>query len=431
MALQLQELLHFYKMTLTEDFIPFWDKAFDQEHGGYYTCFSNDGSRLLSTDKYIWSQGRMLWIDSRFAELMRCGIIPGEAKERLARAKKTFQFIDKHAILPDDQGVCAYLCERDGTKKESIPGKGFYTSLYVDCFVIMGYAEYSRVSGEREPLAKALQLYDRLCARIAAGSLVSEPYPIPEGFQAHSIAMIMTNVTDVLYGALKAAAHPREQEVENAARGYVTQVMTQFYDSERRLIREMVPLHEEDQDTLLARHVNPGHAVECMWFCLHVLSTTGWNEVYAARAFDVVANSILAGWDTRYGGLLRITNGHRQKPEGRRLDHPYESLLVDTWDTKLWWPHSEALYTTLLCYRLSAQKERFLSLYEMVSEYVFRVFPNPDRGIGEWIQILDRENRPMDKVVALPVKDPYHIMRNLLLIIELLTEMQADGIAEL
>ena len=34
MALQLQELLHFYKMTLTEDFIPFWDKAFDQEHGG-------------------------------------------------------------------------------------------------------------------------------------------------------------------------------------------------------------------------------------------------------------------------------------------------------------------------------------------------------------------------------------------------------------
>ena len=64
--------------------------------------------------------------------------------------------------------------------------------------------------------------------------------------------------------------------------------------------------------------------------------------------------------------------------------------------------------------------EKFRALYDKVSEYVFRVFPNPDKEVGEWIQILGRENKPLDKVVALPVKDPYHIMRNFMLIIELL-----------
>ena len=40
--------------------------------------------------------------------------------------------------------------------------------------------------------------------------------------------------------------------------------------------------------------------------------------------------------------------------------------------------------------------------------------------MGEWIQIRTREGKPQEKVVALPVKDPYHIIRNVILIIELL-----------
>jgi len=46
-------------------------------------------------------------------------------------------------------------------------------------------------------------------------------------------------------------------------------------------------------------------------------------------------------------------------------------------------------------------------------------FPNPDRAVGEWIQIRDRAGRPLDKVVGLPVKDPYHVIRNLMLLVEL------------
>jgi N-acylglucosamine 2-epimerase len=57
--------------------------------------------------------------------------------------------------------------------------------------------------------------------------------------------------------------------------------------------------------------------------------------------------------------------------------------------------------------------------FERVWEYAFRVFPHPNPAIGEWIQIRDRRGAPLDRVVALPVKDPYHITRNLIQMIEL------------
>jgi len=96
--------------------------------------------------------------------------------------------------------------------------------------------------------------------------------------------------------------------------------------------------------------------------------------------------------------------------------------VQNDWDSKLWWPHSESLYTTLLCYEKS-QDLNFLELYKKSYDYTFKTFPNPDPSVGEWIQIRNRLGLPVQKVVALPVKDPYHIMRNVILIIELLYRM--------
>ena len=39
-------------------------------------------------------------------------------------------------------------------------------------------------------------------------------------------------------------------------------------------------------------------------------------------------------------------------------------------------------------------------------------FRTTTKPIGEWIQIGNRQGEPMEKVVALPVKDPFHIIRN-------------------
>ncbi|HLR32178.1 MAG TPA: hypothetical protein VK074_06795, partial [Fodinibius sp.] len=85
----------------------------------------------------------------------------------------------------------------------------------------------------------------------------------------------------------------------------------------------------------------------------------------------------------------------------------------------------EALYSTLLGYMQSGNK-RLLQHYEKMERYVFETFPHPDEEIGEWIQIRDRAGKPIDKIAALPVKDPFHILRNMLLIIDLLEDTDVD-----
>ena len=100
-------------------------------------------------------------------------------------------------------------------------------------------------------------------------------------------------------------------------------------------------------------------------------------------------------------------------------EEPQMKLVLDDWGSKLWWVHSEAAYTNLLMH-LQTGEEVYLRWFERVFDYTWSTFPNPDPTLREWIQIRTREGLPQEKVVALPVKDPYHIMRNVLLIIELL-----------
>ena len=114
--------------------------------------------------------------------------------------------------------------------------------------------------------------------------------------------------------------------------------------------------------------------------------------------------------------------GHREavSGDGALLCHP-------DWGSKLWWVHSEAMYTTLLLYCRTDDTE-LLELFYKVFDYTYRTFPNPNREIGEWIQIRNREGVPQEKVVALPVKDPYHIIRNVLMIIELLEKRRRNAL---
>ena len=61
----------------------------------------------------------------------------------------------------------------------------------------------------------------------------------------------------------------------------------------------------------------------------------------------------------------------------------------------------------------------FAEWYGRVHEWSFAHFPMPE--VGEWRQRLDRQGRPITEVVALPVKDPFHLPRAVILILQLLS----------
>ncbi len=57
-------LSELYRKELTENVIPFWlDKSQDTECGGYFTCLDRQGN-VYDTDKFIWLQGRQVWLFS-------------------------------------------------------------------------------------------------------------------------------------------------------------------------------------------------------------------------------------------------------------------------------------------------------------------------------------------------------------------------------
>lgn len=401
----------FYLSQLYEKILPFWEKyAPDREYGGYFTCFSGNGGQLVSRDKYIWSQGRMLWVLSR---LLERGELMGERRCALrANARRTAGFLMEHALLPS--GNCVFLTARDGTHKAT--GGVYDTSLYADCFVVIGLAEYAAAEEDRSALDFAKTLYRSVLGRYASGDFRTDPYPVPRGYRTHGLPMILTNTSRTLAGAMMAFGDPGTSEVSRAANGFARDVLDHFVDG-NGILREMIPQEGGfDDKTLLGRYINPGHTVEDCWFMYTEWALAG-DTVRMKKTSALLCRTLSLGWDGEYGGIRLFADMDGSAPHGEIPDasEPMVKKVMEDNMSKLWWPHSEALYSAMLF----SDSEEALAWYWRVKEYTFSTFPNRENDRGEWIQIRDRAGRPEDRVVALPVKDPFHILRNLILILEL------------
>ena len=62
-ANEIRRLYDFYSDELRNNILRFWlSRCEDTQFGGYLNCFDNRGTKLVSHDKYTWSQGRFLWM---------------------------------------------------------------------------------------------------------------------------------------------------------------------------------------------------------------------------------------------------------------------------------------------------------------------------------------------------------------------------------
>ena len=410
-------LIRTYREVIERDLMPFWLRAIDEVHGGVFTCFDNSGATLLSTDKYTWSQGRFVWLLAHLAEAATDGRITADPDTLLEHARRAVDFLVAHAFTA--HGHCAFVLTADGTPFEPVAGRGVETSTSADCFVVMGLAEYARVARDEDVARRALVAYESIIGRLERGEFRTEPYPFPPGYEAFSVPMLVLNVEQTLGRCLHTFGDARAAEILDRAAARARHLLNRFVIPSG-ITAELLPLDVHLESTLLARHFNPGHAIECMWFILQEARRVN-DGAMILRAQSVLLAAIESGWDETHGGLLRFVDRAGGRPWGEPSGGRYEQLVVDTWDLKLWWPHSESLYATLLAFSLT-RDARALQAYERVHDYTFGTFPNPDRTIGEWIQIRDRAGDPLERVVALPVKDPFHILRNALLILELLEE---------
>ncbi len=374
----------FYRQHLTDFVMPFWLKhGVDREHGGLLTCI-DDAGKLLSTEKYMWSQTRGLWTFSAlYGRIER-------RPEWLEVARGLYEFCRKFG--PDDKFAWNFRLTREGAV---IDGP---TSVHTGSFAIMGLVEYARATGTQEPLDLAKRTFRAQHAKVLKGeSLGTAPYAMPAGMKGHGMAM-MCSLAFYELGELLG-----DREILDAAAYYTREILEEFIRPETRTVLEYVDLQGAVIDSPEGRAMVPGHGIESMWFQLDIFRRSGRKDGIA-RLLAAMEWCLEAGWDRDYGGL-------RLGIDVRGISPPYWQHA----EYKLWWPVTEALPATLIAYEFDPNP-KWLEWHRRILDWALARYPVPD--FGEWRQRLDREGRPVEKFLVLPVKDPFHLPRGLIVGVE-------------
>lgn len=390
-----------YEGCLTDSVIPFWERSSpDREQGGYFTCLDRSG-RVFDRDKFTWMQARELWMWSKLYTGYR------SEPRWLDLASLGADFLRRYGR--DSAGDWYFALDRGGR-----PLVEPY-NIFSDCFAAVAFGEYYRATGSAEAREIALGTYDRIQRRKAdPKGRFTKQIAATRTLKAMALPMIQIWMAEEMAGLLEEDLRQRVIE-EN-----VRQVVDLHIDRERKAVFERVAADGSHPFCMEGRLLTPGHALEVLWFVLHVVTRTAAEEPTIAgpgRAglIDSLADAILwtadRGWDREHGGFYYY------------LD--YEGFPPDKleWDMKLWWVHAEALCAFLLGYRVTGRVELF-EWFRRTNEYVWSHFDDPD--YGEWFGYLHRNGEASVGLKGGKWKGFFHLPRALLVCIRLFDEIAAE-----
>ena len=177
----------------------------------------------------------------------------------------------------------------------------------------------------------------------------------------------------------------------------IHEVMTVFYDKQSGLILENITPDGQFSDSFEGRLLNPGHAIEAMWFIMDLGERKGDKDLIE-RAKDITLHTLEYAWDKKYGGILYFMDIKGYPPQ--QLE----------WDQKLWWVHIETLIALLKGYLLTGDKCCW-TWFQKVHNYTWEHFPDPE--FGEWYGYLNRRGEPLLTLKGGKWKGCYHVPRGL------------------
>lgn len=368
-----------YRKELIENVLPFWMKnSRDTEFGGYFNCLNRDGS-VYDTDKFMWLQAREVWTFATMYEQV-------EANEQwLEMARQGAEFILKHGR--DSQGDWYFSLTREGK-----PLVQPY-SIFSDCFAAMALSILDKNLPGNGYGDVALQTFEKILQRQGdPKGKYSKAYPATRPIKGFALPMILSNL------ALEMEHILGRERVDAFIPGVIHEVMEVFYKPELGLIVENVAPDGSLVDSFDGRLLNPGHAIEAMWFIMDLGERTQ-NDALIRKAVDIAIREIEYGWDEKYGGIYYFLD---------RKDYPPQQL---EWDQKLWWVHLEALVAMAKGFALT-NDIRCYNWFVKLHDYTWERFR--DTEFGEWYAYLNRQGE-----VLLPLKGGkwkccFHVPRALL-----------------
>ncbi|MCX6953315.1 MAG: AGE family epimerase/isomerase [Verrucomicrobia bacterium] len=379
---------------LFDHVMPFWTRHAVDKCGGLCTCI-NDRGEILSTEKWLWSQWRAVWVFSRIYNRL------DRDPEWLRLAQHIAGFCIRYGWETSSDGW-ALLLSRDG---KILRG---YESTYVDAFAVYGLTELYLATGDDSLRALACRTADASLKKLRGpyDRIPHFPYPIPPDAKPHGIPMLWS------YGLAELGAAVKSERYLRIASTLADDIFRDHHRPARDTFLEFVRLDGTDFPAPQGTAVVPGHVIEDMWFQLHTADHLRAAGLAPSRPdadlFRHMLRHLELGWDRTHGGLLLAIDADGRSPVG--WGYP---------DTKLWWPVTEALYGALLGWTRTGDPA-FHDWYQRVWQLSLRHYVDWENG--EWRQKLSRTFTPITDTVALPVKDPFHLPRSLILQLELLAK---------
>lgn len=386
------ELSAYFYERLVNDTIPFWTRhAVDREYGGYTFYLGRDGE-LLSPDKPMWTHGRVTWLFSKLYNSLE------QRPEWLDLAKHGADFIRRYGF--DSNGRMYYSVTRDGTPLRQ------RRYVFTEIFAVIGLAEYAKASGDQTALDLARSTMNLIQDYVENDRLPPKFFPEARRTKGHSLTMIQIDTLQVLRGA------DPDPRYDGMIDRQIEDVLNYFVRPEKQAVLETVG---QDGNLLMqlpeGRCMNPGHAIETAWFILEEGRRRNEPRLIE-QALPIIDWTFERGWDQQYGGILYFVDIEGKQPPNLE------------WDMKLWWPHNEAIYATLLAYHLTGDSHYF-DWFEKVLDYSLAHFP--DEQYGEWIGYLHRDGSVALDMKGNMWKGPFHLPRQQLYCHKLLKEMAGSA----
>lgn len=369
-----------YKSELLDSVIPFWlEHSLDKEYGGYFTCL-NRGGEVFDTDKFIWLQGRQVWMFSMLynhvekkQEWLDCALLGGE-------------FLKKYGH--DGNLNWYFSVDREGT-----PLIDPY-NIFSYVFATMAFGQLSKATGNNEYTEIAKKTFDIILSKVnnPKGKWNKTSDKSKTDLKNFALPMILCNLAMEIEHLLT------KEMLDELMENCIHEVMGVFLRPELGgIIIENVTTDGKLSDSFDGRLVNPGHAIEAMWFIMDVAKRLGREELIE-QAVQTTIKMVEYGWDKEYGGIFYFLD---------RLGNPQQQL---EWDQKLWWVHIETMISLLKGYQLTGSQE-CLDWYKKVHDYSWSHFK--DKEYPEWFGYLNRQGEVLLPLKGGKWKGCFHVPRGM------------------
>ena len=386
-----KQLARQYKDELFNNVLPFWlNNSLDKEYGGYFTCLERDGS-VFDTDKFMWLQGREVWMFSMLYNKVE------KRQEWLDAAILGAEFMKKYGH--DGNLDWYFSVTRDGQPIVEPYNIFSYT------FATMAFGQLAIATGNKENEEIAKKTFEKVLQRADNPKAKwNKLHPGTRPMKNFALPMILCNLALEIEPLIDPAF------LNKAIEDSINCTLEFIRPELGGLVVENIGLDGNLVDSMDGRHMNPGHSIESMWFLMDLGKRLNRPELIE-KAKETALKMVEYGWDKKYDGIFYFMD---------LKGHPTQEL---EWDQKLWWVHIETLITMIKGYRLTGDK-RCLEWFNRVHDYVWAHFA--DTEYPEWFGYLNRQGEVLLTLKGGKWKGCFHVPRGLYQVWQVLEELAAE-----